>query len=108
MDLAPHGVGVLDKVICCYPDVDALLDNSLRAARLAYGFVVPYSSGWRGVLARAGIAGENGLRRMRRQPFRAFVHDLDLIEARIAEAGLKRVAATGRFVWYVAIYTRHA
>lgn len=108
MDLAPHDVVVLDKVICCYPDVDALLDNSLRAARLAYGFVVPFSSGWRGVLARAGIAGENGLRRMRKQPFRAFVHDIDRIEARIAEAGLKRVATAGRFVWYLAVYTRHA
>jgi len=108
MDLAPHDVVVLDKVICCYPDVDALLDNSLRAARLVYGFVVPFSSGWRGVLARAGIAGENGLRRMRKQPFRAFVHDIDRIEARIAEAGLKRVATAGRFVWYLAVYTRHA
>ena len=108
MDLAPHDVVVLDKVICCYPDVDALLDNSLRATRLAYGFVVPFSSGWRGVLARAGIAGENGLRRMRKRPFRAFVHDIDRIEARIAEAGLKRVATAGRFVWYLAVYTRHA
>jgi hypothetical protein len=45
---------------------------------------------------------------MRKQPFRAFVHDIDRIEARIAEAGLKRVATAGRFVWYLAVYTRHA
>jgi magnesium-protoporphyrin O-methyltransferase len=108
MDLAPHDVVVLDKVICCYPHVGALLDNSLGATRLAYGVVVPFSSGWRGILARAGIAGENALRRMRRQPFRAFVHDVDQIEARITEAGLTRVAATGRFVWYLAVYTRNA
>jgi hypothetical protein len=35
---------------------------------------------------------------MRKQSFRAFVHDLDRIEATIAEAGLKRVTATGRIV----------
>ena len=108
MDLPPHDVVVLDKVICCYPDADALLDNSLRATRLTYGFVVPCSSGWRGAAARAGIAMENASRWVSRQPFRAFVHDVERIEARIAQAGLTRVAAAGSFPWYLAVYARGA
>jgi magnesium-protoporphyrin O-methyltransferase len=106
MDLAPHDVVVLDKVICCYPAAGPLLANSLPAARRAYGFVVPFSSSWRGLLARAGMGMENAFRRVRRQPFRAFVHDLERIEDQIAEAGLTRVAATSRFAWYVAVYAR--
>src|SRR5262249_11350278 len=108
MDLPPHAVVVLEKVICCYPDAAALLDNSLRATRLTYGFVVPFSSGWRGAAARAGIAMENATRRVSKQSFRAFVHDVERIEARVAEAGLTRVAAAGRFPWYLAVYVRGA
>jgi len=108
MDLQPHDVVVLDKVICCYPDADALLDNSLRATRLTYGFVVPFSSGWRGAAARAGIAMENAAYWVSRQPFRAFVHDVERIEARIVQAGLTRVATADSFPWYLAVYARGA
>jgi hypothetical protein len=68
--------------------------------------VVPVSSGWRGILARAGLGLENSIRRIRGEAFRALVHDVAGIEARIAAAGLTRVAATNRLAWYVAVYER--
>jgi SAM-dependent methyltransferase len=107
-DLSPHDVVVLDKVICCYPEVDALIDNSVRAARATYGVVVPFSSGWRGVLARTAIGVENTIRRLKGQSFRAFVHDVGEIEARIERAGLARVSTARRLMWYVAVYARRA
>jgi magnesium-protoporphyrin O-methyltransferase len=106
MDLGLHDVVVLDKVICCYPKVDALLDRSLSVTGETYAIVLPFSRGWRGALARLGIGVENGIRRVRHQSFRAFVHDVGGIETRIAEAGLRRIAATRRFIWYVAVYGR--
>jgi protein-L-isoaspartate O-methyltransferase len=106
MELVPHDVVVLDKVICCYPKVDALLDRSLSATGRMYAIVLPFSRGWRGTLARIGIGVDNFTRRIRRQAFRAFVHDVNGIEARIAGAGLHRIAATSRFIWYVAVYAR--
>lgn len=46
----------------------------------------------------------NTIRRVRHQAFRAFVHDVERIEVHIAEAGLRRISATRRFIWYVAVY----
>jgi magnesium-protoporphyrin O-methyltransferase len=106
VELVPHDVVVLDKVICCYPEVEVLLENSLSATRRTYGLVVPLSSGWRGILARLAIGAENAIRWVRREAFRAFVHDVRRIEARIAEAGLSRAASATRVMWYVAVYER--
>jgi ubiquinone/menaquinone biosynthesis C-methylase UbiE len=103
----PHSdVVILDKVICCYPRVDALIENSLRAAGSTYAFVLPFSSGLRGVLSRVGINLENAIRRVRKQAFRAYVHDVGRIEARVREAGLERVASARRHIWYAAVYQR--
>ena len=106
IELAGKDVVILDKVICCYPRVDPLIENSLRAAGSTYAFVVPFSSGLRGVLARAAISLENAIRWVRRQSFRAYVHDVGRIETRIREAGLERVASARRLIWYVAVYER--
>jgi SAM-dependent methyltransferase len=106
VELAPHDVVVLDKVICCYPEVDALLSNSLGGARRTYAFVAPVSWGWRGVVANVGIGFVNAFLRIGRQKYRAFVHDLGRVEARVAEAGFDRVAATSRAIWFVGVYRR--
>jgi 2-polyprenyl-3-methyl-5-hydroxy-6-metoxy-1,4-benzoquinol methylase len=106
IELPKSDVVVLDKVICCYPRVDALIQNSLRATGSMYAFVVPFSSGIRGVVARMAIGGENALRWLRRQRFRAYVHDVRLIEQALGEAGLARTASARRFIWYVAVHER--
>ena len=82
------------------------MENSLRAARRTYALAVPFSSGPRGLLAKAGTWVENATRRIRGQPFRVFVHDTKAIEARIVAAGLKRVTASSNLSWYLAVYVR--
>ena len=106
MELPTSDVVILDKVICCYPRVDALIKNSLRAASSTYAFAVPFSSGLRGVVARMAIRGENALRWLRRQRFRAYVHDVQVIEQALEEAGLPRIASARRFIWYAAVHER--
>ncbi|HMK21014.1 MAG TPA: class I SAM-dependent methyltransferase, partial [Terriglobales bacterium] len=39
--LAPADIVILDKVICCYPDADALVQRSARLAGRVYAFTVP-------------------------------------------------------------------
>jgi 2-polyprenyl-3-methyl-5-hydroxy-6-metoxy-1,4-benzoquinol methylase len=106
MELPKSDVVILDKVICCYPRVDALIKNSLRAAGSTYAFAVPFSSGMRGLVARMAIRGENALRWLKRQRFRAYVHDVQQIEQTLGEAGLARIASAQRFIWYVAVHER--
>lgn len=107
-ELEPHDVVVLDKVFCCYPDAEALLEPSLRAAGSVYAFVLPESRGLRGVASRVGVAAENLWRRVRGRAFRAYVHDVRRIDRAVREAGFRVGRRTHRLVWLVAVYERAA
>jgi len=107
--LAPHDVVVLDKVFCCYPDVDGLLANSLAVARSVYAFSVPPSSGLRGSVRRALARAANGWYRLRRSRFGGFqtyVHDVAALDARVRAAGFTAVFSRRRFGWDLAVYAR--
>ena len=107
--LGSHDVVVLDKVFCCYPNVEGLLGNSLHAARAVYAFSVPPSSGLRGAGARAVTRIQNALYRMRRRKFGGFqtyVHDVSQMDSRVREAGFERLFSRRRFAWDLAVYVR--
>jgi magnesium-protoporphyrin O-methyltransferase len=104
--LAQHDVVVSSKVICCYPDPETLIANSLPAAGSVYAFALPESRGLRGLAARAAIGAENAWRRLRGDPFRAFVHRVDRIEAQVRAGGFHRVGLSRRRLWRVAVYAR--
>jgi SAM-dependent methyltransferase len=104
--VGPHDLVVLDKVFCCYPDVEGLLTHSLDRAERLYGYSLPASVGFRGLLARAVISLENLWRRLRGDPFRAYVHDVERIEARVRGRGFRQVVRSHWWTWHVAVYTR--
>jgi magnesium-protoporphyrin O-methyltransferase len=104
--LAPHDWVVLDKVLCCYPDVDALLRNSIRAARHLYAFAVPVSYGWRGAIARLALGAEAIVLAIVRRPCPAFVHDVAMIEGRLTEAGFRPVTRRTSSFWHIAVFAR--
>ena len=108
--LEPHDVVLLNRVLCCYPDVDALLRNSLSAATSIYAFTAPPSAGIAGTFARAETRLSNAWFRMRRKKFRgfrAYVHDLEAVDRRVREAGFSPVVeGRRRFVWHLAVYER--
>lgn len=104
--LDPADWVVLDRVICCYPDADKLLANSIPAARRRYAFAVPNSRGWRGVAARVGRLLDNVLNGLSRRSCTTFVHDLDRIDRTLRSAGFELSASATRGLWYVAVYDR--
>jgi hypothetical protein len=97
---------VLDRVICCYPDAEKLLANSIPAARRRYAFSVPNSRGWRGLAARTSRRLDNGWNGARGRSCTTFVHDLDRIDRTLRSAGFERRAIEIRGLWYVAVYER--
>jgi riboflavin kinase/FMN adenylyltransferase len=101
-----HDLVVLDKVFCCYPDVEGLLTHSLDRAAWLYGYSLPASVGLRGLLARAVISLENLWRRLRGDPFRAYVHDVERIEAGVRRHGFTPVVRSHWRTWRVAVYVR--
>jgi magnesium-protoporphyrin O-methyltransferase len=107
--LEPHDVVVLDKVFCCYPNVDGLLENSLAAARSVYAFSVPPSTGFRGGVRRALARLENAWYRLRRRKFggfRTYVHDVAALDARVRAAGFTAVSSRRRLGWDLSVYAQ--
>jgi magnesium-protoporphyrin O-methyltransferase len=99
---------ILDRVMCCYPEIERLLANTLPAARRLYAFTVPSSRGWRGVIARLEEWLENAWNSLRGRPCPGYVHDLDLIEERLTSAGFRLRHRDHQRLWHLAIYERSA
>jgi SAM-dependent methyltransferase len=104
--LEPHDWVILDRVICCYPDVERLLANTLPAARQIYAFTTLTSRGPLGVLARLGQWCEDRWNAARGRPCPGYVHSLDLIEKRLASAGFELRHRDKERWWHIAIYQR--
>lgn len=100
----PADVVTLDRVICCYPDVDGLVRLSAQRARSLYGLVLPRDR-W---FLRSGAKLLNAWFRLRGFGYRAFVHPNARVDALVAEAGLRPRREQQTFVWRVVLYERSA
>jgi magnesium-protoporphyrin O-methyltransferase len=98
----------LDRVICCYDDVQKLVSLSASKARWLYAVAYPVDSLWN----RIEIVVENLWYWLRRNPFRAFVHPTRLVEEIIGRHGLVQVYRDTVFDWpnrwQVVVYERMA
>jgi magnesium-protoporphyrin O-methyltransferase len=95
-------VVTLDRVICCYADMPALVSASASRARKLYGAVFPRNR-WYLRLAFRVI---NWLMALRRRTFRVYLHDPSAIDAAVEREGLKRRSSAQTFVWHVVVYAR--
>jgi SAM-dependent methyltransferase len=95
-------VVTMDRVVCCDPEFDRLLQVALAKARRVFAYSYPRAR-W-GV--RAVTALQNALRRLRGTEFRVFVHPPDQMEAVVRAAGFERVFHAQTAVWYAGVYTR--
>lgn len=105
-ELEAHDWVVLDRVICCYRDVSRLLSNAIPAAQRRIAFSVPDSRGGFGWMNRVEELIEGVVNVVRGRPCPGYVHDIGLIEGRLAQAGFRplRTANAGR--WYVGVFER--
>lgn len=97
-------VVTLDRVVCCYPDMPALVAASARHARTLYGLVVPREVWW----VRVGVRLINAWQRLRRSDFRVYVHPLGAVQAAAESEGLTRVEAGRTLNWQVMLFERRA
>lgn len=93
----PHDIVVLHRVVCCYLDYQRLLG---AAADHATSLLV-FSHPPRNLVSRAIFASENACRRLRRNQFRAYVHDPDALVAAAERANLQARYRHRGFAWHV-------
>ena len=108
--LAAADVVVLNRVVCCYPDVDALIANATGAAQRVFAFTAPVDRGIIGAFNRFSTWCSNrwyALRRAKYRGFRVFVHDLDAVERKVRAAGFERTDDERvRVVWRLEVFAR--
>ena len=100
--IEPAEVVTLDRVICCYPEMEKLVGLSAARANRLYGLVYPRDAWW----VRIGLAVGNLFFKLRRSAYRGFVHPTRAVEAIVREAGLKRYFYRQTLVWQVVVYRR--
>jgi hypothetical protein len=101
-DIDAATIVTLDRVICCYDDLPALVSTSARHAERLYGLVHPRDTRWN----RAGAWLLNLLVRLTGTGYRVFVHPQGEVEELVAGAGLVRAFSTNEGLWRVAVYRR--
>lgn len=92
----------LDRVVCCYPDCDALLDASAGRARELVGLVYPRER----VGTRFFMAVGNLWFRLRGSDFRVFLHSPARVHERMGRAGFEPATDAQTFLWRVELWTR--
>ena len=75
-EIAAADIVTLDRVVCCYPDMAALVHHAAAKAGRFLGLVYPRDSWW----TKAGVAMLNLLPRLRGDAFRSFVHPTAAVE----------------------------
>jgi len=101
-EIAPADIVTLDRVICCYHDMEKLVSLSAARARKLYGLVYPRVAWW----MKIALALENFFFRLRRSPYRTFLHPNEAVEAILVSNGLQRLFYHQTLVWQVVVYTR--
>lgn len=101
-EIGKEDIVTLDRVICCYDDMESLVGLSAERALKYYGVVYPKDS----VLVRFLTWIENHYYRLKRTEFRAFTHSNSAIDRVIRGAGLERTFSQSTLYWNVQVYSR--
>jgi len=99
-DIGPADIVTLDRVICCFHDMQRLVSLSVTKANQLYGVVYPRDTWW----LKVGVACLNLALRVKRDPFRVYVHPTKGVEALMRDSGLEQRFYRKTAIWQVVVY----
>lgn len=102
-DIASSDIVMLDKVVCCYPDVDRLTAASIAKSKEVYALSYPRKSflGW----VAFGVPAFLG--RLFRWSFRSYYHKPAKIIRRVTKEGFNEVYSAATWIWEVRVFRRN-
>lgn len=95
-------VVILDRVVCCYPDMPALLDASAAHARRLLALTYPRAS-W---FMHVGRNLLNFFSWLWREEYRFYLHSPVDMEELLTRSGLRPVHQHQGFIWRTSVYRR--
>ena len=97
-------VVTLDRVVCCYPLYEALLEHALQLAKTGFAMSYPRDR-W---FVRAGIWFENAMRRRRGNRFRTFVHPPSEMMRIVEKAGFELASRLRTPAWSSDVFVKRS
>lgn len=101
-NLKAADVATLDRVLCCYPDLEALLSSVAQQTKWRIGMVFPRNSWW----SRFGIRLFNVIQIARRHAFRVYYHSPAYVEKLMQSVDFQLMASDRTLIWQIAVYER--
>src|SRR5687767_8205198 len=101
--IEPADVVLLLRVLCCYPDMPALVQASARRARRSYGVIYPRSTWW----MRAAATVFDAIRPVEGSTSGpGYVHAESDVDAAVRNEGFAPILTDATRFWRVALYRR--
>jgi magnesium-protoporphyrin O-methyltransferase len=101
-ELPAADVTLLDKVVCCYPDWEALLNSSLAKTRRVYALTYPRDR----IMTRTGSRILHWGMELIHCCYQPYIHDPQKIQQRILEHGFQQNYEALTNSWYTQVYVR--
>lgn len=95
-------VTILDKVVCCYPHAELLINSSTSKTNHIYALTYPRNR-W---FIRIAIEVMAFFLKLSGSDFRAYVHNPDDVERWIVDAGFKKSYQNKTFIWLTQLYQK--
>lgn len=100
--LSPVDVVTLDKVFCCYDQIEKLLEISSHLAKKLYAVVYPKDT-W---LNKRVMSVLNFFMIFKKNPFRTFIHSSKYIDDTMANQGWKKTVLQKGIFWQVVVFQK--
>jgi magnesium-protoporphyrin O-methyltransferase len=101
----PADIVILLRVLCCYPDMPALVHASAQRARRSYGVIYPRSTWW----MRAAAAAFDAVRPVEGSTSGpGYVHGESDVDTAVRKEGFTPLLSDATWFWRVALYRRVA
>jgi SAM-dependent methyltransferase len=101
-ELPPADLVALDRVVCCYPDMEGLVTAAASRTRRRLGMILPRDDAW----VRALLALGNGWNALRGDPFRLHAHRTTDVTRVATAAGLVERSAHRGVFWQSLVFER--
>ena len=101
-ELEPHDFVTLDKVVCCYPDYNKLLNNAMSKSKSYLVLSYPLSN----VISKALNWATRIYFKFKRSDFKTYIHSSRDIQKLIIANGFEQIHRSIKFPWNIQVYKK--
>jgi len=99
-DYGNFSLVIMDRSICCYPDLSGLLRSAIYHSSDLIALSMPRKLVW----IRIGATLINIVQSVLRKKFRIYVHSQDQVDKMLSDNSFKRIYSDQTRIWQIAVY----